>query len=343
MKEPDGSRIANSRYTGGRLQTLRALGLRRSRSGEYPKAIKPFSRGSSTCHPLRHGQSFRVSSADFSDAALVLIGHGTTLNAESGAPVYQHAAELRRRKCFAAVREGFWKQQPGLLQVMNEMTFHRVFLVPVFISEGYFSQEVIPRALGFLPAEQADLARIQRRGQQILIYCQPVGTHHSMTKVLLARARGVVERFPFPRAPRPADTTLFIVGHGTDENENSRQAIERQATLIRSLGLYPAVHSVFLEEEPRIPACYQMAQTKNVVVVPFFISDGLHVKEDIPVLLGEPGRLVQQRLKAGQPPWRNPTEKQGKLVWYSSSVGTDPMIADVILERVREMALQLAA
>jgi len=52
-----------------------------------------------------------VSQADFSDATLVLMGHGTTLNNESSAPVYQHAAALRGRKLFAEVREAFWKQQ----------------------------------------------------------------------------------------------------------------------------------------------------------------------------------------------------------------------------------------
>jgi sirohydrochlorin cobaltochelatase len=64
----------------------------------------------------------------------------------------------------------------------------------------------------------------------------------------------------------------------------------------------------------------------------------LHTQEDIPVLLGETKQTVEQRLAAGQPPWRNPTEKNGRLVWYSPAVGTDPRIADVILERVREVA-----
>jgi sirohydrochlorin cobaltochelatase len=72
------------------------------------------------------------------------------------------------------------------------------------------------------------------------------------------------------------------------------------------------------------------------VVVPFFISDGMHTQEDIPVLLGEPERAVKERLAAGQPTWRNPTEKRGKRVWYAPAVGTEPHIADVILERVRE-------
>lgn len=75
-----------------------------------------------------------------------------------------------------------------------------------------------------------------------------------------------------------------------------------------------------------------------MVVVPFFISDGMHVREDIPVLLGEPERVVRQRLEKRTGTWRNPTEKQGKLVWYAQTVGTDPLVSQVILERVREAA-----
>ena len=84
------------------------------------------------------------------------------------------------------------------------------------------------------------------------------------------------------------------------------------------------------------PNAINWRQTKNLVVVPFFISDGLHTQEDIPVLLGEAKPVVEQRLAAGQPAWRNPTEKNGRLVWYSPAVGSEPRLADVILERVRE-------
>jgi sirohydrochlorin cobaltochelatase len=159
-----------------------------------------------------------------------------------------------------------------------------------------------------------------------------------MTKVILARADEVVKNFPFPRAPKNSDTTLFVTGHGTEKNANSRKVIERQVELIRALNLYAEVHAIFLEESPRIADCFQITRTKNLVIVPFFISDGLHTVEDIPVLLGEPERIVKERLAASQPTWRNPTEKNGKLVWYSPSVGTEPLLADVILERVCEAA-----
>jgi sirohydrochlorin cobaltochelatase len=211
-----------------------------------------------------------------------------------------------------------------------------VFIVPLFISEGYFTEEVIPREFGFRSKDEKDFGRVQTRGAQTLYYCGPVGTHEGMTDVLLARAREVVEQHPFPRAAQPQDIALFIAGHGTGNNENSRKAIERQVELIRARNIYAEVHSIFMEEDPRIGDCYAMAQSRNIVVVPFFISDGLHSYEDIPVMLGEAQRVVQERMKQGQPTWRNPTEKQGKRVWYARSIGNEPLIAEVILQRVRE-------
>ena len=267
-----------------------------------------------------------------SDAVLVVLGHGTVLNDQSAATVFQHAAELRRQKIFAVVREAFWKQEPQIKKVLAEISAPRIFIAPLFISEGYFAGEVIPRELGFdFPG------RLQLKTENSeVFYCRPIGSHDSMTKVILSRADEVVKNFPFPRAPKNSDLTLFIAGHGTEKNKNSRTVIERQAELIRAQNIYANVHAVFMEEAPFIKGCHETVKTKNIVVVPFFISDGLHAVEDIPVLLGEPERIVKERLAAGQPTWRNPTERGGKLIWYSSSIGTEPQLADVILERVKE-------
>jgi sirohydrochlorin cobaltochelatase len=159
-----------------------------------------------------------------------------------------------------------------------------------------------------------------------------------MTEVLMDRARGIAQQFPFPRAPREQDITLFIAGHGTGQNEDSRKSAERQVELLRAAGAYSAVHAIFMEEEPQIERCYELAKTTNIVVVPFFISDGLHVQEDIPVLLGESASVVKQRLANRQPAWRNPTEKRDHRVWYTPCAGSDPVLTEVILARVRESA-----
>jgi sirohydrochlorin cobaltochelatase len=272
---------------------------------------------------------------DFRDATLVLIGHGSTLNADSSAPTHQHADEFKRRNIFGQVLTAFWKEEPAICAVLRAAYKPRVFCVPLFISEGYFTEEVIPRELGFRAGE-----RLAHRGDQTIHYCGPIGTHDSMTEVLLARAKETVAKHPFPRAPKPSETALFIAGHGTGQNENSRKAIERQVELIRAKNEYAEVYSAYMEEDPRISDCYAMAKCSNIVMVPFFISDGLHSYEDIPMMLGEPERLVKSRLAAGQPTWRNPTEKKGKLVWYAPSIGNEPHIPDVVMQRVREAAGQ---
>src|SRR5271155_549386 len=133
-------------------------------------------------------QSSRVNDENFSDAALIVLGHGTELNDNSAAPVFQHAAELRRRKIFAEVREAFWKQEPQIKKVLAEILSPRIFIAPLFISEGYFSSQIIPKELGFSFPENLKL----KTQNSELFYCRPVGSHDSMTKVILSRAREIV-------------------------------------------------------------------------------------------------------------------------------------------------------
>jgi sirohydrochlorin cobaltochelatase len=73
----------------------------------------------------------------------------------------------------------------------------------------------------------------------------------------------------------------------------------------------------------------------SVVVVPFFISDGLHSYEDIPVLLGihaqSTGAASQREIFR-----RNPYILNGRTLYYASAIGTDPMMAEIILEMVHQ-------
>jgi sirohydrochlorin cobaltochelatase len=273
---------------------------------------------------------------DFSDSTLILAAHGSTKNNDSAKPALKHADSLRERQLFAEVRVGFLKQLPSLNGLLHNIQTQRVFIVPLFISNGYYTEQVLPHTLGFDIRADTSFERLRYENGQMLYYCEPIGTHNSITEALLALAKGIVERHPFPSQPKPSDTTLFIAGHGTEKNEHSRVAIEQQAERIRAQCEYADVKAVFMEEEPLIEKCYELAVTKNIIMVPFFISDGLHSNEDIPVMLGETEKRVRNRLANGQPTWVNPTERRGKRLWYSASIGTEPFIVEVILERVRE-------
>ena len=85
-----------------------------------------------------------------SKEALLIVGHGSTVNPGSSAPTWIHAREIQRRKIFAEVACAFWKEEPSLRDArffFGDEAIHDVFVVPNFISEGYFTQTVIPREL----------------------------------------------------------------------------------------------------------------------------------------------------------------------------------------------------
>ena len=101
-----------------------------------------------------------------------------------------------------------------------------------------------------------------------------------MTELLLQRAGEVAPDVD------PAETSLLIVAHGTDLNDQSAVAAKREVEKIRALGRYADVLNVYMEEAPLVADWRKLTKSPQVVVVPFFISDGLHSYEDIPRLLG---------------------------------------------------------
>ncbi len=155
-----------------------------------------------------------------------------------------------------------------------------------------------------------------------------------MTRLLLHRADEVA-----PGVPRN-ETSLVIVGHGTTLNEQSRKAIESQVALIRGGGHgFAEVLDAYMEEAPFVKDWDELAASPNVVVVPFFIADGLHSYQDIPVLLGleaEPTAAASRNDVFRN----NPHHLRGRKLYYSSAIGTDPLMVDVILDQARDFELR---
>jgi sirohydrochlorin cobaltochelatase len=238
-----------------------------------------------------------------------------------------HTIALRRRGVFAEVAGCFWKEEPSLrdaLLFFQDPAIEEVYVVPNFISEGYFTQTVIPRELELT-------GRVTRRENgQVWKYCEPVGNHPAMTKLLLQRAREVAH------GVREEEISLLIVGHGTSLNDNSAVTAKREVEKIRRESRYAAVLNVYMEEAPLVADWTKFTNTPHVVVVPFFISDGLHSYEDIPVLLGIDSMVnnsPNEHRGAGDIFRSNPYHLQGRSVYYASSIGTDPRLADVIVEQ----------
>ena len=259
-------------------------------------------------------------------SALLIVGHGSTENPDSSNPYFDHADEIRRRSLFAEGHCCFWKEEPSMREALYMIDSYEIYVVPDFISEGYFTQEVIPRELRLSgPSTSID--------GKTLHYCLPVGVHPSMTGLILRRAREVAPEVD------PSQATLVITGHGTGLNQNSTKAIRDQVDKIIASGAgYAHVTDAYMEEAPFIAEWDRLSATPTVIVVPFFIADGLHSYQDIPVLLGietETGPAASQREVFRH----NPHHLRGKTLYYSSAIGTERLIADVILDQVRDFDL----
>ena len=259
--------------------------------------------------------------SDLSHSALLIIGHGSTENPDSATPYFDHAAAAREKGIFGEVHLAFWKEEPSLREALYMIDAEEIYVVPDFISEGYFTQEVIPREL------ELDGPTTRVHGKTVH-YCPPVGIHPTMTTILSRR----VEQ----EAPDIAreETTLFVVGHGTALNDNTTRAVIDQATLLaEKFPEFAAVHATFMEQEMFIEDWDKHCSTPNAVVVPFFIADGLHSYQDIPVLLGfeeNEGLPASQKDIFRQ----NPYQIRGKTLYYTSAIGIEPAVGEVIIDQV---------
>jgi Uncharacterized conserved protein len=272
--------------------------------------------------------------------SLVIVAHGSHLNPDSSAPTYSHADTVRAADAFDEVRTGFWKEEPHFREVLRTVEGDEIYIVPLFISEGYFTEQVIPRELRLtdwdvaewgsdgLSADQATL--VAEDIDREIHYCGPVGTHEAMTDVLIRRAESVTDD------PDVGDGFGFaVVGHGTERNANSAKAIQYHADRIRETGRFDEVKPLYMDEDPEVDDVAEYFDSDDVVVVPLFIADGFHTQEDIPEDMG-----LTDDYRTG---YDIPAEVDDIRVWYAGAVGTEPLTADVIVERAAEAGADIGA
>jgi len=266
--------------------------------------------------------------------ALVIVAHGSHLNPGSSEPTFAHADTIRETGAFDEVREAFWKEEPHFREALRTVAANDVYVVPLFISEGYFTEEVIPRELRLegwdvedwdsgdgVSASHATYAAADV--EKDVHYVGPAGTHDAMSDVIVRRAESVTGD------PEVGDGFgLAVVGHGTNRNEHSARAIEYHADRIEAMDRFDEVQALFMDEEPEVDDVTDYFESDDVVVVPLFVADGYHTQEDIPEDMG-----LTDDYREG---WETPATVEGQQIWYAGAVGTEPLMADVLLERAAD-------
>lgn len=223
---------------------------------------------------------------------LLLLGHGSAKDANAGQAIRDHAASIRRTAPSRHVGAGFWKESPSFGDCLAACPPGPVTVVPMFMAEGYYTDEVLPREFG--PAREA--------GRSIRITA-PIGAHPRMMDAILARAREA--------GATPADAVV-VLGHGTPRNPRSGDTAYAQAERIRDAGEFAEVATVFLDQEPSMLRVFEFVRAERAVIVPFFVADGWHAGQTIPA-----------ELRA--------LEEAHRLV-YARAAGTHSIVTEIILE-----------
>lgn len=296
----------------------------------------------------------------WSDATLILLGHGTARRTGVPASLREQAELLRQRDLFARIDIAFWKEPPLLESVLAEAATPRVCIVPMFLSRGHYAGEAIPRALGLPPPWPGMRVRIGQRpaspdgdGQGTgrggaagypgtIVYCPAIGVHRRMADVIRAAVQETVAEHPLPDGRKPADLAVILAAHGSRRHPDSRQAAEIQADHLRAAGCYAEVFAAFLEESPGIEQWSSLTDREHVVVVPYFMGAGRHSEEDIPMRLGI-GPGMAEVLEGGERISRsNPASRGGRWIWLARCVGLQTGISGVIAEIAMEAADEVA-
>ncbi|MDQ2051991.1 CbiX/SirB N-terminal domain-containing protein [Natronolimnohabitans sp. A-GB9] len=255
------------------------------------------------------------------DLAVVLAAHGSSRSRGSGDPVYAHARRLRERPVFDEVRVSFWQEEPSFAEALRATTATHRFVVPLFVSEGYFTRTVLPRELDAAPNITVDDVTITR----------PVGTAPAVTDLIASRALEAC------RADDTvcdlSDVAVAIIAHGAENDPRSAVAATDHVERLRRRNPKAVSEAFYLEEPPYVSEVLKSLDRQQIVAVPLFVGRGDHVTTDVPELLG-----FDHAHRIDDTTTTHVGEIDGRNVRYTEPIGTHPALADVIVRRVLETA-----
>jgi sirohydrochlorin ferrochelatase len=122
---------------------------------------------------------------------------------------------------------------------------------------------------------------------------------------------------------KPARTAILLIAHGSRQ-QSANDDLHELAARLSAHGTYPIVESCFLEiADPELTAggdrCVQLGATR-VLMIPYFLSDGVHLRRDLTAARDELNR-------------RHP-DVEFRL---GSPLGPHPLLDDLVFERIREL------
>ena len=250
---------------------------------------------------------------------LIIAAHGSRHDTSVNDHVRNLARSLRNSGRFDDVVATFHQGEPSFDEVLGQVSSTGVIVVPLMTSDGYYSDVVLPR----------ELRRHPRFATLDVHITTPIGTHPMILDMVADRVAMLANGHLLPLA----ETVIGVVGHGTTRHEQSRRSTEELGRKIERLGIAAKTFTAFLDEEPSVQSLRARTGNRHLIVIPFLISDGYHVRHDIPERLGFSGAAAKPSSVDGA---QVPIERGGRWTIVDRPVGTDRRIGDVVMALATE-------
>lgn len=231
--------------------------------------------------------------------SIVLIGRERS---ESEAFFETHAGRLAEQTAVDAVKTATYETEPvqELRGQLRDLSAERVYAVPMRVAHNHDTTRGVPAALSHISGE--------------VLYCEPPGGSDAVTDVIEQKAGSLV-------SPQP-ETSLVLVGFGSNSQPDHRKTTEHHADRLRDRTEYGEVVSCYLLQNPAVECARYNISNPAAVVVPLFFGESEATAERIP---------AQLELGRGG-------------IEYAAPLGCHPRITDAIRAEIeRQRALDESA
>ena len=118
-------------------------------------------------------------------------------------------------------------------------------------------------------------------------------------------------------------TGLLIAGHGS-RSKDAQNTFDKIVGFVRELSSYEIVEGAHMElSEPHIPEQIKKMVNEGIeeiIIVPYFLYEGIHIKEDIPEIIKEE------------------KEKYKNIIFkFAKPIGAEPALAEILIKRAQEV------
>ena len=240
--------------------------------------------------------------------SVILVAHGSSVSDDAHEAAVRHALTLRQSNRYGIVDVCFLATQKNLPNLPKG----EIFLLPFFMSNGYFVAKRIPELFGL------------ENGHRIepdwhLYQCEALGTDPELADIIVTMGEEICR----DQSDDPKQAHLVLVAHGSEKSRASSEAtyLQQKAVLVKKK--FAAVSVAFLNERPYLEdVLAEQGDGLPFILVGLFAADGPHATEDVPAAISA------WRAKSGSP----------VNAHYAGAVGVRPEIVRLIQHSISRCA-----